>query len=67
VKSKNGIILFAVNGLARSVQEQNAIRALVGWYRSGQDAVAFMDKSWSWRSHVNGIFRELGLRFPKRT
>jgi prepilin-type N-terminal cleavage/methylation domain-containing protein len=25
VKSKNGIILFAVNGLARSVEEQNAI------------------------------------------
>jgi hypothetical protein len=26
VKSKNGVIFFAVNGLARSVQEQNAIR-----------------------------------------
>jgi hypothetical protein len=26
VKSKNGVIFFAVNGLARSVQEQNAYR-----------------------------------------
>jgi hypothetical protein len=29
VKSKNGIILFAVNGLARSVEEQNAPIAAV--------------------------------------
>jgi hypothetical protein len=31
VKSKNGIILFAVNGLARSVRQQNALFVVVNW------------------------------------